>query len=99
MKCCKNPQYKFRFRLELDFIDFYGVLLEFVKRMSVNMQEINLEIWIMGRATEGANCRYFQIEFFLIESNSCKVVWNELQNYKEAKIPFLRTHSLIDSNT
>jgi len=23
--------------------------------MSVNMQEINLEFWIMGRTTEGAN--------------------------------------------
>ena len=59
MKCCKNPQYKFRFRLELDFIDFYGVLLEFVKRMSVNMQEINLEFWIMGRTTERAKSSDF----------------------------------------
>jgi len=42
------------FRLKLDFIDFYCVFLEFEKRMSVNMQEINLEFWIMGRTTEGA---------------------------------------------
>ena len=41
-------------RLELDFIDFYCVLLEFEKRESLNMQEINLEFWIMGRTTEGA---------------------------------------------
>jgi len=38
----------------LNFIGFYGVLLEFEKRMSVNMQEINSKLWIMGRITEGA---------------------------------------------
>jgi len=35
-------------------MDFYGVLLQFEKRMSVNMQKINLEFRIMGRITEGA---------------------------------------------
>ena len=40
-------------RLELDFIDFYCVLLEFEKRTNVNMQEINLEFWIKGRTTKG----------------------------------------------
>jgi len=38
----------------LNFIAFYGVLLEFEKRMSVNMQEINSKLWIMGRIMEGA---------------------------------------------
>ena len=42
------------FRLELNFICFYGVLLEFEKRMSVNVQEINSKFWIMGRIMEGA---------------------------------------------
>jgi len=32
----------------------YGVLLEFEKRMSVNMQEINSKLWIMGRIMEEA---------------------------------------------
>ena len=41
-------------RLESNFIDSYCVLFEFEKRMSVNMQEINLKFWIMGRTTEGA---------------------------------------------
>jgi hypothetical protein len=36
-------------------MDFYGVLLQFEKRMSVNMQKINLEFRIMGRITEGAD--------------------------------------------
>jgi len=39
----------------LNFIGFYGVLLEFEKRMSVNMQEINSKLWIIGRIMEGAN--------------------------------------------
>ena len=67
---CKSPQfcifstikllykllYNFSalFRLELTFIGFYGVLLEFEKRKSVNMQEINSKLWIMGRIMEGA---------------------------------------------
>jgi len=53
---CVNPNINFSvsFRLESDFIYFYCVLLEFEKRMSVNMQEINLDFWIMGRTTEGA---------------------------------------------
>ena len=38
----------------MNFIGFYGVLLEFEKRMSVNMQEINSKPWIMGRIMEGA---------------------------------------------
>ena len=42
------------FRLELNFIGFYGVLLEFEKRMSVNMQEINSKLRIMGWIMEGA---------------------------------------------
>ena len=42
------------FRLELNFIAFYDVLLEFEKRMCVNMQEINSKPWIMGRIMEGA---------------------------------------------
>jgi len=42
--------------LELNFIGFYGVLLEFEKRMSVNMQEINSKLWIMGWIMEGAKC-------------------------------------------
>ena len=41
-------------RLESNFIDSYCVLLEFEKRASVNMQEINLKFWIMGCTTEGA---------------------------------------------
>ena len=36
-------------------MDFYGVLLKFEKRICRNMQKINLELWIMGRVTEGAN--------------------------------------------
>ncbi len=40
--------------MELNFIDFYGVLLQFEKRMSVNIQKIDLEFMIMGRITEGA---------------------------------------------
>jgi hypothetical protein len=35
-------------------MDFYGVLLQFEKRMSVNIQKIDLEFMIMGRITEGA---------------------------------------------
>jgi len=38
----------------LNFIGFYGVLLEFEKRMSVNMQEINSKLRIMGWIMEGA---------------------------------------------
>jgi len=38
----------------LNFIAFYDVLLEFEKRMSVNMQEINSKPWIMGLIMEGA---------------------------------------------
>ena len=38
----------------MNFIGFYGVLLEFEKRMGVNMQEINSKLWIMGRIMEGA---------------------------------------------
>ena len=44
--------------LELNFIGFYGVLLEFGQRMSVNMQEINSKPWIMGRIMEGAISLY-----------------------------------------
>jgi len=46
------------FRLKLNFIGFYGVLLEFEKRISVNMQEINSKLWIMGWIMEGANKVY-----------------------------------------
>ena len=44
--------------LELNFIGFYGVLLEFEKRkrMSVNIQGINSKLWIMGWIMEGAKC-------------------------------------------
>jgi len=38
----------------LNFIGFYGILLEFEKRMNVNMKEINSKLWIMGRIMEGA---------------------------------------------
>jgi len=43
----------------LNFIGFYGVLLEFKKRMSVNMQEINSKFWIMGWIMEGAKLLMF----------------------------------------
>ena len=43
------------FRLELNFIGFYGVLLEFEKRMGVNMQEINSKLWIMVELWRGLN--------------------------------------------
>ena len=46
------------FRLELNFEDFYGVLLQFEKRIDRNMQKINLELWIKGRVTEGATKGY-----------------------------------------
>jgi hypothetical protein len=35
-------------------MDFYGVLLQFEKRIGMNMQKINLEFRIMDRITEGA---------------------------------------------
>jgi hypothetical protein len=38
----------------LNFRDFYAVLLQFEKRIRMNMQKINLEFRIMGRITEGA---------------------------------------------
>ena len=45
----------------MNFIVFYGVLLEFEKRMSVNMQEINSKPWIMGRIMEGANGIFYEV--------------------------------------
>jgi hypothetical protein len=43
----------------LNFRDFYAVLLQFEKRIRMNMQKINLEFRIMGRITEGAEIHYF----------------------------------------
>ena len=37
----------------MNFIGFYGVLLEFEKRMGVNMQEINSKLWIMVELWRG----------------------------------------------
>jgi len=55
-------------------MDFYGVLLQFEKRMSVNMQKINLEFRIMGRITEGAEV--------IIDYNMCGLTKVHIENNK-----------------
>jgi hypothetical protein len=53
----KNVSVTFSLQLELNFMDFYGVLLQFEKRMGVHMQKINLGLWIALR--RGLTSIYF----------------------------------------
>ena len=58
----------------MNFIGFYGVLLEFEKRMGVNMQEINSKLWIMVELWRGLN--YIVYESSLVSHDDTAIFRN-----------------------
>jgi len=62
----------------LDFIGFYGVLLEFEERMGVNMQEINSKLWIMVELWRGLKNITFFLKVHMLQKRcySCSHIHN-----------------------